>query len=405
MDNHPVADSKGRDIRAIIASVVLFLMIPPVFVWSLFTISYGFRFICSLVYFVCVFKEIGPQRNNRAICYLLFLLMIVFYLRVGFNLASAISTIIFASTFLLNRLFLKRLAHYFFLLFAILLVPSIVQYVLVSFFGLPFPHKTISPLNELKIYDSSFGSYQRYAFFVQYESAIVLFPRFSAYFDEAGVIGSFCAFALYFYNYKLKNWYNVVFLLAGLFSFSLFFYVTSIVYVLFFMEISNSQRNKKRLQLLGKVSIVLVIAAIFIFLYLQDNDVLNLYLFNRLQFDDDKGFVGNNRDVSAFRDWYEDFRFSSNYWLGFGGRKSLEVNEGGASYKNIIVDYGFIGLFLYVFLFLLLSRNSYKSNKTFYMFVLLFIMMIYQRPFITQIAYYQLFIYLAECRSEGERSD
>ena len=409
MNKIQISDSPRFDIRAFLAAVILILMTPPIFVWGLFAESYFFRFALSILYLLCICGGYAPISQKKGIPLYLTLILLFFYFRGDFNFFSAISTIILSSSFLLSPSFINKIAQYFFKVLSIILIPSIIQFVLVEFCNISFPHKTIPPLNELKVY-----GYDVYTFYTMDIDPMAFFPRFCSYFDEPGVVGSFCAIALCCNNFNLKNTYNIPILIAGILSFSLFFYLVSIIYFLFFFKIGEaneqesqyrgcakeekSRTNNKRILLFGKLLIVFLFLALFLIIYYMDNEMLNTLIINRLQFDEEKGFSGNTRDISVFKDWYDKFRFSSDYWFGLGKGASLKLNEGGASYKNIIVDYGFIGFFMYLFLFILYALNSYKKNKrSFCIFCLIFFSMVYQRPFITQAPYCQLFLFTAVC--------
>ena len=403
MNKKQISDSHRFDIRAFLAAVILILMTPPVFVWGLFAESYSFRFALSLLYLLCICGGYAPISQKRGIPLYLTLILLFFYFRGEFNLFSAISTIILSSSFLLSPSFINKIAQFFFKVLSIILIPSIIQFVLVEFYNISFPHKTIPPLNELKVY-----GYDVYTFYTMDIDPMAIFPRFCSYFDEPGVVGSFCAIALCCNNFNLKNKYNIPIFIAGLLSFSLFFYLVAIIYMLFFFKLSESKEqvsqcgksriNNKRILFLGKFFIVFLLIALFFIIYYLDNEMLNTLIIDRLQFDEERGFSGNRRDISVFKDWYEKFRFSSDYWFGLGKGASLKLNEGGASYKNIIVDYGFIGFFMYLFLFILYALISYgKDKRSFYIFCFIFFSMVYQRPFITQAPYCQLFLFTAVC--------
>ena len=114
--------------------------------------------------------------------------------------------------------------------------------------------------------------------------------------------------------------------------------------------------------------------------------------------------MGNNRNLAKFDEWYSDFRNSSDYLLGLGrnAKRELDLNQGGASYKDRIVEYGIIGFGLYVILMLLWAYRRFRNNQAFFVFLMLFITILFQRPFI-MVPFYFILIFSPIAFLEKER--
>jgi len=113
-------------------------------------------------------------------------------------------------------------------------------------------------------------------------------------------------------------------------------------------------------------------------------------VFGRLKWTDD-GLSGDNRTSAFFDQWFQKYISTPTSIVGLGGGESLKINYGGASYKDLIVDYGFVGITLFftgMFLFYLKLR----LYKDYMLVVLLLLCTIYQRPFVFDYLYMFLLI-------------
>ena len=118
-------------------------------------------------------------------------------------------------------------------------------------------------------------------------------------------------------------------------------------------------------------------------------DVENLV--TRFTFEDGE-WVGNNRSSNVvditFEKMYKD---GSNSLFGYGSGYTKYLDETGtSSYKGFIIDFGFVGAFIFWGLLFtaayLQIRRSY-NKKTLYLFVICFFMSIYQRPNVFAVNY------------------
>lgn len=351
-------------IEVFLFSLSLFALSAPYFLWHSSIPNY-----CMII---CLFIAMRQTRLiDRSILAPIILLSIL-YLIMGIrnstlNLFGCLSIILIPFFFYLNKKFVLRVFNLYSLIFSITLIPSIFVYLLLLL-GINIPNEIISPLNPLKN-----DTYLQYPFLITIQSPLYgILPRFFAYYDEPGVVGTIATVLLIVRKFKIKNLVNIPIIIAGLLSLSLFFYLVLMCFLMI------------NLKLKYNLIILVIVSTVIIFLY--DNPILNTFLFNRFSFDE-KHFIVDNRTNSSFDNWYEDFKCSSDYYWGLGGGSSAIYNRGGASYKNLIVDYGFFFFFFYLLSFIILAVKRIGTNLNLFNYLILFFGVIYQRPFITNWLY------------------
>ena len=350
-------------------SFVLFLISPPYFLW-------GTQIPVLLVIFLFLFSipQFGIRKNKNA--YISLSLLFIFYLytiiiSARLSIIVCLLHLIVYSIFLLSGDFLSRAFRCYSLLFSISLIPSLLVYFCVVWGDVYMDYSIISPLNTIKSYE-----YIQYPFLVVSQVSDFVYFRFCAYYDEPGVVGSIASLLLIGNRFNLRLWENWPILIAGLFSFSLFFYVILFGYIFLYMNI----RSK----------IYALLCILILLIILKNNEVVDQLVFGRLKWTDD-GLSGDNRTSAFFDQWFQKYISTPTSIVGLGGGESLKINYGGASYKDLIVDYGFVGITLFftgMFLFYLKLR----LYKDYMLVVLLLLCTIYQRPFVFDYLYMFLLI-------------
>ena len=214
-------------------------------------------------------------------------------------------------------------------------------------------------------------TYYAYPFLVYVENYGFLNFRFHGLFDEPGVVGTISGAIMLTEQFNLKKYKNIPIFLSGFFSLSLFFFAVSIAYV--------ALRSSKVI----KISIVLLLLVSFA--ALSQNEVLDTLVFERLEYSDGS-LAGDNRDHMS-KTWYKNFSESSAYWWGLGGGSHAVHNPGGASYKDLIIDYGFVFFITYIFAFIWASLRLIKRRSDVLLYIILLLSVLYQRPFLGNISY------------------
>ena len=249
---------------------------------------------------------------------------------------------------------------------------SLVVYFLVVWIEYDLPHSIIEPLNNLKSYN-----YLAYPFCVIPDENYFSYFRFCGCYDEPGVVGTIAGVMLITNRWNMRDWKNVVLLLSGVFSFSLYFYLLQFLYFLLYAKVQY------------KILVLLLLTDLF--LYLQNDELVNKFILTRLDFSGGE-FSGDNRTTASFDSWYKNFLFTANFWIGCGKGMAEIVDSGGASYKHLIVDHGFIMFNIYMFSFLYLIWRSHSMSKNFLIMSIVLFSLIYQRPFIFSYLYLFLLI-------------
>lgn len=339
----------------------LFLSANPYFCWGT-NISMLCILLCSILSFLNI------KLSYLSLLYLPIYLYL-FYRLSEFPLGVRIIRFLPILILFTSRKFLSCVTFYYKRILALFLVPSLIVYILLLC-GIDLKHEAISPLNMLKDYN-----YLRYPFLVVPNILHISSLRFCGYFDEPGVIGTFCIILLYLDNYNLRKWYNLVFFISGIFSYSLFFFLLSFIYIF-----------TSKIRYFFLISLFLFAASYT----LKDTEIVQALLLNRLEVKD--GVIsGNNRESDSFQKFYQNFKNTPEYYWGLGGGTSATTyNIGGASYKDLIVDYGllfylFFLLFYLVQIVCLKQKNRYKILSA-----ILLLSTIYQRPFILDFIYVYL---------------
>ena len=198
-----------------------------------------------------------------------------------------------------------------------------------------------------------------------------ILPRFNGVFDEPGVVGNLSMCVLYGERFNFKKWYVPAFLVFGLFSLSITFIISLVIYTVLYAP--------------RKYAAVIIVLFFVVFPIAYNNDFLYEYIFQRLEFVN-SSFSGDNRVSGDFDYAYGNFLNSNNLLLGMGAGSSARFGFGVGSYKHLIYDYG---LLIFLSFVLSISTFSYKKyNLKFYTLCIINVLIIlYQRPYITSYGY------------------
>ena len=268
----------------------------------------------------------------------------------------------------------KKIYSYSHSFLAFFLLISLLVYGLVVVLGIELPYVIVDPSNEAK--DDLGVFYHQYPFLtVSYYYGIAS-PRFASMFDEPGVVGTIATLFLFAERYKMNKWQNIVFLLSGLFSLSLFFIGMALIFIPFFM-IKEKVQFKYVLLFFGMIVGLILFAVSYI-----DIDFEELVL-NRLS-NDDGGIVQDNRSTDYFDSVFSRFMNGDIMLVLFGKgiNAHLQIDPAIQSYKMIIYDNGLLYLIITLLAFLVMAyKKLWKySIILFFAYVLLFFAEYYNRP-------------------------
>lgn len=353
-------DERKIDITTVFGwmlGILVFLRTMPVYLW---TVEDTIRPICTiLVMLICVLN-ISRDRGT----FWIFLCLAASYIwAVVFVDHSGIITLLNFMTFAVipitrKELVLKSYKAYRSILLVFFTL-SIIVYVL-WLFDLAGVGEIIEPLNKLKTH-----KYLKYPFMVT--SMDEESKRFRAIFDEPGVVGTICGLILVSEQMNMKKLGNWVFLVAGLFSFSFYFYVAIIVGVVLF-----STKLKFRWLIVPIFAVALIVSYNIPYMYEK--------VWSRFEWDAEEGkFVGDNRNADDLTEHYESIVGTKDFFTGEGSAVAKEYNNS-ASLNLIIVKHGFIFVFLNLMGFAILSFREIRNKLLWITFFVFFVLTLYQRP-------------------------
>ena len=136
-----------------------------------------------------------------------------------------------------------------------------------------------------------------------------------------------------------------------------------------------------------KYKILIITLLIIVGIVLYSNEVVYELVFKRFEFENGK-WIGDNRAVYEFDQFYETFRFSFEYFVGMDDTGILRLNQGGSTYKQIIVVHGALFFIMYITAFLIVAKKYFNNQYILYIqYGIILIGTLYQRPMIANYAY------------------
>lgn len=372
---------------AFVAGMLLYCLSGPYFCWSIVNNSYANFLLGALLAFLFYLNKASFSLKERKLFIAFFALLVLYWQTSGYNiLFFLLFTPVLMMPFCRNS-FADKAYQYFFTIYAVVMAISIIEYVL-AVPGIISPLFTIAPLNELK------GDvYKVYFTMVTTEERPV---RFCGSYDEPGVVGTMSALLLAKENFNFKDKRVIVIFLAGLISFSLFFYVA-----VFICWLINILRKKKPLVAILWLSVIISLSVIIV----VNVPVLNEKIAERLTIDETTGTIaGDNRANYLLIGEYMDYMHGRTFWFGIEDKADyIEKAKGSSSIFNEIIVHGWLFIICY-FLFFIAYFFAHKDRSVpFIIFIFLLLAIIYQRPFM-MFSYFNVFLFTFMCRSNNMRN-
>lgn len=368
-----------------ILAIILYLAIPPSFLWQ---VNASFFIIFVYILLFASFIVLKQTINIKNLQFVILLWLLYFYIAIkdGATLTGIAIKSLIPFMLLYNGRSCKRVINNFIKIYSLCMVPSLLVYCLVVLCGVELPFSNVEALNSVKSY-----AYRQYPFLVTTDN--ILSPgyyRFMSWFDEPGVVGTISGILLLMKGGRLKSWDSWVLFLSGLLSFSLAFFIILCINVLMFQSLRN------------KIILGCSIGIMVILLY--NNEIVNELLFQRLKVEDGT-WSGDNRTTAQMESFMKTYVLSDKFIWGYGNLYAQNVvNYGGASYKDLLINYGLFGFGLLCCFTVVHAYLRLGLSKQFFLYVFMWIAIIYQRPFITSIFYFALLyfptLYLEELKKE-----
>lgn len=228
---------------------------------------------------------------------------------------------------------------------ALLFGLSALEFVLASFFGIS--HINPTPLYRKIEYSEIYFLQGIITVFPSYYQSG--FARFQAFTEEPGLVGTLCAFLLACIDIKQRKWQAAVFIICGVLSMSLAFYIMFVLWIIY--NTLNLKNTKINLLLLLFISIVCYFA----------QDAITELIANRIS---EKGNISalDNRASFAFKKAFDEFLVSADVVFGRGLRTfhlCFDKTGGNAGAKPFIYSYG---VFSMILLFITYTKGFLKAN-------------------------------------------
>lgn len=346
-------------------ALMILFSIPPWFVWG-FSI-WNVRII-SILTILLSFKIITNSsiRQNYVIALFYFFAIIImsFGGLLGYKLPTHVELAMFIFILSFSKPMLIRILDKFETVISYLFLVGIFLYIILIFVDLPSFY--LEPLNPTKL-----GRYEVYLFLLKIQDGYFYSSfRFMSVFDEPGIVGSLLALLISYRDIKYDNFRDFVFLIAGLISFSLVFYIVLIINIFY------SKYFKWRTILF--LSLFLLGAYNFVPAFMKN------VLLDRV-YSDGKMTIQDNRSTSAFLFKYEQFKSGDNtavlFGMGPGSIQELsqQIDLNVSSYKTIVYQYGYFGLCFFMLFFLVSTWKLAPTQRGFY-FYMIFLLVLWQRP-------------------------
>lgn len=362
-----------------LAAILMFLQLEPYFVWPLHT---------YIVYYntVPLLLILAAHSNFLRISLyeILFVaLAILAAFCAGSNFLGIVMSILLVLFFLCDKKFLIDVFVKFRIIYVFLIAVSMIVWFMLSI-GISFPYRIVSPLNSLKDYN-----YIVFPFLVKINEFTLNYDslsntiRFMGLFDEPGVVGTVSLIMLFIGRFDMKRIYNVILLLSGILSFSLFFYFAAFVFLLYNIIVSKNKAFYK--------FFIVVVLGVLVY-YSYSNPVTQELIWNRLERNTSQKIIsGNNRSSDELDMYVENIRGTDAYYWGVGDSQITERFSSSASIKNALLRYGFVVLVLFFLFYFFYSLHYIKHLLMCLVFMAFLYMTLYQRPGFFKVYYLFLF--------------
>lgn len=342
-------------VEASILAILLFFTTQPYFIWPYIQ----FLVFVSLAISLFCLLQIDIKSSRRKMpFFILFIAYLILSIRRGAQIGGTLLYLSLSFIPYIKASLLKNTYKCFYVIIVFVFAISILSYISVGI-GLQTPIGQIEPLNDIKNY-----KYLEYIFLV-IPGHLTDLGRFCSVYDEPGVVGTISALILCIERFNLRKTGNIIIMVAGFLSFSLFFFLISAIFILY------SLQNKHKL--------VFLLAVLALYYFTQDNDIANIYIWDRLELSDNGTISGDNRNSDALIDLWERSKMNPQILFGYGWDYVDDYTES-ASLQLFILRDGIIFVILYLWSYLLMAKNLLKSYKKCLLFFLIMFGTLYQRP-------------------------
>lgn len=207
--------------------------------------------------------------------------------------------------------------------------------------------------------------------------------RFPAIFDEPGFLGVLLAFVLSIERFNFKNKRNRFFALCGILTFSMAFYLLSIIY--FFSAAHVNMKLKK--YTIVFITFFIMLGALF-FPVQMNNKIFDRFYTDEGFFWHTSGRVGIERQTIAIENMRSLTKSELLWGRGLGG-DSESISTPGVTWERLVVRLGIVCTVLFILLIFWYG----SKNRNSFVFSLLFVISLLHRPVVFIPLWFFLLVY------------
>lgn len=386
------------EISVLLISVLAFLMLEPFFIWQTTKLLYVVYFLVFISLYFFNFKQavLNHDLAYTIILLIFFLLYIAFLPMINgkiFLLPLKFVPIVTIFLYLKNTEII-RCFNWFFILFAVSLIPAIVVwFLMINQINLSFEkiylNKQINSLDNI-YYLKGYGAVISSLVIHKLHSANFYITRLCGMYNEPGLVGTIAALLLAADRYRLKNIRNFIVFTGGLLSLSLAFYILSIIWFLFKRSLITTA-----LLIIGFLIFKLLYYSVPFFHEIIDIAVIGKFrilIQSHIEIFDDRGSV----ELTKLFNYYLSSNVSS-IAFGLGANATNVYASGTASWKSLFINFGVFGVLLlisYLFVGFFAIKKKYSNNKVQYLyyFSVVYLLSLYQRNAIWIMPYVLIYL-------------
>jgi hypothetical protein len=386
---NPHQSRKSKTEQLLLVFLLLFIA-NPYFFWQWYGMMLP-RIVATLLALLIVYKNRRHINSGERWLILIYVFLWSFYMVNEFAKGARMGVLASTPYVLIGFIpfmkedFWKNVFRYFTTTYAVLIGLSMVMW-LAAIAGVISPIGEIGETNDSLIAQGK--SYIVYPLTLVSTSNIDEFLRFCGPFDEPGVVGTLGALQLCAMRFNLKDWRDVIILISGILSASLFFYAIAIIFWL-----SDLLFVRKKMYPILLIFVGVIVA----YNTTKDIPAVKNLVWNRVEWDSSRGtFAGNTRVNSNTQSNFQHYVSTGEIWLGVNDKeKYWQENFGSTSIYDFIAIYGILFSILYVLWVLFIGYKKGAPTTRFLLYCFVVVGCLYQRTNAFNILYIFLFISVA----------
>lgn len=384
--------TKNRILYIVLAYVTIIYM-QPFFAWKSYSTANVFNSLgyvgIIIVTLLSLSSAMARRRINRtSFNGLLILLILVGYVyfvgehsQMG-SIGVLFQYLMIISIALLDPMEKTEFFSMFRKVFAILMIiPMVMFFLRLLNIGIPYSLLADYRADSNRIY----LHYPLTVFMASIYSTHLPVMRLCAFLDEPGYLGTIIMLLLAGDGYDLKKNENKILFLAGLMTLSTAFFVVTVVYFII-MNKETIFAPKRRKYVI--ITLVLIALGVFFITTTDAGNKLIDILFSKLQ----TGDLRNSQTILS--NTVEAYKENILYLLFGHGYYSytMSYSSGGYSWGMLLYDIGIFGMLLTVVYVLFFGKVNRFSKQEF-LFRMIMLASIFQRPYIVTIPYVVIFVF------------